>query len=393
MTGPAGRRPRSRYSLPPVVRRASLAVVALLAVLAAPGQASRGQAPEIAAAAWYLVGDEGDVLAQRAARDRRAVASITKLMTAVVTVEQAAPGDVVTVAPRAPVAGESTAYLRAGERFTVAQLVRAMLVPSANDAAHALAAHVGGGSIARFVNLMNAKARELGMADTAFRNPHGLDEAGHVSSARDATILLRHALRVPLLREALGRTSVSLASGRELETTDDLLRAWRPLLAGKTGHTADAGWSQAAAARAKGVTVYGTALGADSRAARNEALRELLAYGLSRYRRVTAVAAGRVYARADTGFGQPDAELVAPRSLLRTVRDDLPLVERVVAPTAVELPVRRGQALGRVEIRYRGRVVARSRLVAAKAVAEPGTLGKAWWYATTTAGNLWGMVS
>ncbi len=116
------------------------------------------------------------------------------------------------------------------------------------------------------VALMNAKARELGLENTTFRNPHGLDETGHLSSAEDATRLVRYALGIPFIRDALDRSSVELPGGRELETTDELLGSWPPLVGGKTGHTADAGWSQAAAARARGVTVYGTVLGSDSRA-------------------------------------------------------------------------------------------------------------------------------
>jgi D-alanyl-D-alanine carboxypeptidase (penicillin-binding protein 5/6) len=382
-----------------VVRRACLAVVALLAVLATPVQASRGDVtrtaaePRVAAAAWYLVGNEGVPLAAHRARQRRAVASITKLMTAVVTLEHASPSETVTVRERVPVAGESTVYLRTGETLTVADLLRATLVPSANDAAHALALHVGEGSVPRFVALMNRKARELGLTDTSFRNPHGLDAAGHVSSARDATLLVRHALGVPFLRDALGRTSVSLPGGRDFPTTDDLLEAWPPLLGGKTGHTLDAGWSQAAAASAKGITVYGSVLGSETRGERNDALRALLQHGLDRYGRVTAIDASRVYAQAPTGYGRPDVELVVRRSLLRTVRDDQALVERIVAPTAVALPVREGQMLGRVEIWHRSRLLASSNLVAASSISEPGVVGKAWWYARTTAENFWGLVT
>ena len=381
------------------MRRALLAVVALLAALAAPVQASTGDLtrtaaePRVEAAAWYLVGDGGAVLAAHRARQRRAIASITKVMTAVVALEHASPSDVVTVSDREPVAGESTVYLRAGERLTVGELLRATLVPSANDAAHALAVHVGDGSVARFVSLMNEKARQLGLADTTFRNPHGLDEQGHVSSARDATMLLRYAFGIPFLRDALARTSVTLPGGRAFPTTDDLLDSWPRFVGGKTGHTRDAGWSQAGAARGKGVIVYGTVLGGETRAERNDALRELLQHGLDRYRRVTAIDASRVYAEAATGYGRPRVELVARRPVLRTVRDDLPLVERVVAPTSVGLPVREGQALGRVELWYRDSLVASSNLVAASSVSEPGLLGKAWWYARTTAGNLWGLLT
>lgn len=388
----------------PVKGRLLLSVVLLAALVslpASPGQASSSRRapapsappPQLPAAAWYLVGEDGAVLAESNARERRAVASITKLMTAVVTLERARLSEMVTVGSRSSSVGESTANLRTGERLPVSVLLRGMLVASANDAAEALALHVGRGSVDRFVELMNAKARELGMNDTTFVNPHGLDEAGHLSSAEDATLLIRYALGIPFLRDALDRTSVVLPGGRELETTDDLLQDWSPLIGGKTGHTADAGWSQAAGARARGVTVYGTVLGSPTRTERNEALEELLSYGLARYRRIAAVDASRVYAEAETGYGRPAVALVAPRTMLRTVHEGRPLLERVVAPGVVELPVRRGQRLGRVEIYDGDRLVASSNLVAAAAVTEPGFLGKGAWYAKRTVVNLWELVT
>ena len=377
--------------------RALLAVVALVAVLATPVQASSADAPttapQIAAASWYLVGEDGDVLARRDAARAHAIASITKLMTAVVVLEHARLDDVVWVSPLAADVGESTVYLRAGEELTVADLLRATLVPSANDAAEALALHVGGGSADRFVDLMNAKAAELGLRDTHFENPHGLDQRGHVSSARDVTTLLRYALGVSFIRDAIQRSSVVLPGGRAFPTTDDLLQSWAPLVGGKTGHTQDAGWSETAAASRGGVTVYGAVLGSDTRSARNDALRELLSFGLDQYRRVQVVDGARTYAQAKTGYGQPAVELVAPRTLVRTVRVGTPLVERVVAPSAIALPVAKGERLGRVELYDGNRLVASSNLVAADAVADAGLWAKAKWYATHTARNLLGLVT
>jgi len=372
--------------------RALLAVVALLAASAAPVQASRPLLI-VAAAAWYVEGEDGSLLSERNARQRRPIASITKLMTAVVVLEQAALSDIVTVSPRASRVGESTVFLRAGERLSVADLLRAALVRSANDAAEALALHVGQGSMARFVALMNAKAEELGLTDTSFANPHGLDAPDHLSSARDATVLVRYALGVPFVRDALDRASVSLPGGREFPTTDDLLESWPPLLGGKTGHTLDAGWSEAAGARAGGVTVYGTVLGSDTRAERNDALRSLLADGLAQYHRIAAIDSSRVYAEAETGYGRQSVELVASRTLVRTVHEGVSLVERVVAPTTVRLPVREGQSVGRVEIYAGDRLLAWSNLVAAYSVSEPGAIGKAAWYVQTTAENLWDLVT
>ena len=400
------------------MRRVLVAVVALAAAVTAPIHASGGDcttttperqvvasissealdltptpSPRVSADAWYLLGEDGVILAQHDAAERRPIASITKLMTAVVTLEHASPSELVTVASEVTRVGGSTAFLRAGERLTVADLLRAMLVPSANDAAIALAVHVGRGSTDRFVARMNDKARELELGDTTFTNPHGLDEPGHLSSARDVTLLVKYALGVPFIRDALSRTAFALSGGRFLRSTDDLYALWAPLIGGKTGHTDDAGWSEAAAARARGATVYGAVLGSETRGQRNVALKALLTYGLQQYRRIEAVDGARVYALAETGYGQPAVELVAARPVVRTVRRRAPLVERVVAPVSVGLPVREGQRLGSVEIYDQNRRLVSASLVARCSVAEPGVLAKVGWYVQTTATNLWEIVT
>jgi D-alanyl-D-alanine carboxypeptidase (penicillin-binding protein 5/6) len=379
------------------MRRALLAVVALVAALAtlalASGVGAQTTQPQVAAASWYLVGEDGAVLARHDADRERAIASITKLMTAVVVLEHAKLSDVVRVSPQAAGIGESTVYLRAGEELTVADLLRATLIPSANDAAEALAIHVGDGSVDRFVELMNEKAEQLGLSDTHFENPHGLDEAGHVSTARDTTTLVRFALGIPFIRDALSRESVLLPGRRTFETTDDLLAGWAPLVAGKTGHTRAAGWSQAAAAQRGDTTVYGSVLGSGSRGARNDALQLLLTYGLDQYRTVQVIDRARVYGTATTGYGQPDVELVVPRGITRSIHVGRRLVERVVAPTALALPVETGERLGRVEVYDGNRLVAASALVAAEDVADAGLWAKTRWYTTQTLRNAWELVT
>jgi len=204
---------------------------------------------------------------------------------------------------------------------------------------------------------------------------------------------VRFALGIPFIRDALSRESVSLPGGGTFETTDDLLGSWAPLVAGKTGHTQAAGWSQAAAAQRGDTTVYGSVLGSDSRGARNEALQQLLTYGLDQYRTVRVIDGARVYATPTTGYGRPDVELVAPRGIARSIHVGRPLVERVVAPTALALPVEKGQRIGRVEVYDGNRLVAASTLVAADDVADAGLWAKAQWYATQTLRNAWGLVT
>jgi D-alanyl-D-alanine carboxypeptidase (penicillin-binding protein 5/6) len=381
------------------MRSIAFAVVLASCVLAAPAWGAEPASsvsptqPTVAAAAWYVVGEDGAVVAAHDARVPRPMASITKLMTAIVTLERVRLDDVVSVDPRAASIGESTAFLRAGERFSVADLLRGTLVHSANDAAEALALSVGKGSESRFVAMMNAKAKALGLTDTHYVNPYGLDARGHVSSARDSTLLIRYALGIPFVRETLRQEQVALPGDGVFPTTDDLLASWPPLIGGKTGHTALAGWSETAGARKNGITVYGTVLGSPGRGARNDALETLLQYGLDRYRRVVAVAPGRVYAKAATGFGRPDVLLVAREGAVRTIPERTPLVERVIAPTTVALPVRAQQPLGSVVVYAGERLVASMPLVAAAAVYEPGLGGKLVWYTKRTAHHLWGLVT
>lgn len=371
------------------MRRGLLAAaIAALAVLCGSAVAAP---PPVMASAYVVKGPEGTVLASRAADVERPPASITKLMTVLVALEHARLDEVVTVSPQAAAVGESSVSLRPGERITVHDLAVAALVPSANDAATALAAYVGHGSIPRFVALMNAKARELGLTATHFANPHGLDQAGHYSSARDVTTLLRAALRNPFIRTWSTRQSATITGGRTLTSTDDLLGSL-PLVGAKTGHTDGAGWSQVAAARAHGALVTVSVLGAPSEEQRNRDLAALVTWGLAQYHPVMAVGR-RVYGRAETGYGRAPVAIVAPRELVRTVRVGRPLVERIVLSPALALPVARGQRVGEVRVYAGKRLIARSPLVTAAAVSSVGTRGKVGWYARRTVHHLVGLVS
>jgi D-alanyl-D-alanine carboxypeptidase (penicillin-binding protein 5/6) len=349
-------------------------------------------APPTVDANAYLVqnGVTGEVLAADDERERLPMASITKLMTALVAIEHAPLDGVATISRRTASVGESTIYLRPGERVSLRDLIRAALVQSANDAAHAIAAYVGKGSVGRFVELMNERARKLGLTDTHYVNPDGLDAPGHVSSARDVTRLALEAMRVPFIRDTV-RLVDTTAAGRRLHTWNDLLTTFPQVFGVKTGHTNDAGWSEVAAARAGGVTIYATLLGGQTREGRNADLTELLAWGLSRYRTVWAIEGERGYGTVRTPYGRPAVRLVAAQPALRIVRVDRTLVERVVVPVEAALPVRRGQPFGEVQVLDRGRVIARSPLVAANTVDRPGRTGRVRFYLGRTIDHLGGI--
>jgi serine-type D-Ala-D-Ala carboxypeptidase (penicillin-binding protein 5/6) len=350
-------------------------------------------APTVSAPAYVVQSTvDGRTLAARGADTPRAMASITKLMTVLVALERLPLDGTVRVPVVAARVGESSLDLRAGQRVSVRDLVIGTLVPSANDAATTLAVGAGG-SVPAFVTLMNDTARQMGLRHTRYRNPHGLDEPGHVSSAADSAVLLRAALRVPIVRRYAGAARARLSDGRVVESTDNLIGQVVGFVAGKTGHTALAGWSQVAFARASGVGVTAAVLGSPSEAQRDRDLAALLRFGLESYRPSRVVDPGRTYATVAVGWGLEPLRLVAPRAIVRPTPTAHSLVERVVAPAVAVLPVRAGQPLGTLVVHDGARIVARSPLVAARSQSEPTLAQKGRWVSGRALHRLVGLAS
>lgn len=324
-------------------------------------------------------GATGEVLYEYRADERLPMASITKLMTALVALERSDPRAVVRIDRDSVGIGEASVGLRRGERLTLRDLLAAALIRSANDAAYAVADHVGG-TVSRFVELMNERARELGLEDTRYARPDGLDAPGHYSSARDILRLARQAMRKPLVRQLVKTKKARIAGGRVLDTTNDLLRSFPGAIGVKTGFTNGAGWSEVAAARRGALTIYAVLLGGPSRAQRNDDLAELLEWGFDQYGRVRPVVTDRVYATAAIPFTDDRLPLVAEEQAVALVRLDQPLVETVVAPAMIDPPVRKGQRLGEVCVDLLKSRVCRA-LVAAEDVPEPGLGRRLRWYA------------
>ena len=363
-------------------------VAAAVAALVLASSAQAGAPPVTARAFLVENPTTGEVLAQHGAWAQVPIASITKLMTVLVTLDRAKWDDVVRVRSAAAAVGESTVNLRPGERLTVGDLVKAALIQSANDAADALADHVGRGDRAAFVELMNTKAKELGLERTHFATPDGLDTSGNYSTALDVTRLAQAAMQLPEVRSVVKLRSGAIAGGRRLHTWNDLLGVFVGLFGVKTGHTTAAGWCEVAAVRRHGVTLYTTVLGSPTRSQRNADLASLLRWGISRYRSVWLVQPGRVYVRTSVGYGRKPVPLVAEHGLARPVRVDRPLVERVVAPAVLDLPVTAGQRVGEVRVYSGRRLVARRALVAGRSVARPGFGGRLGFYARRTFSHL-----
>jgi D-alanyl-D-alanine carboxypeptidase (penicillin-binding protein 5/6) len=234
---------------------------------------------------------------------------------------------------------------------------------------------------------MNERAQQLGLHDTHFVRPDGLDAPGHVSSAHDIMVLAEIAMHSPVVRSIVRERSDTIEGGQvTIHTWNDLLGVFPGLIGVKTGHTDKAGWCEVAAARRQGYTIYAVILGSPGRGQRNADLTRLLTWGVSQYRTLTLVRP-TTYATAALGYGRPALALVATRLLVHVVPADSRVVERIVAPSAVRLPVAKGQLLGTIEVRVGGQLLGVRPLVAARSVKRPGLGGRLRWYATRTVLN------
>lgn len=338
----------------------------------ASGQVSANHAPDIDAAAGALVDQDGRVLWGRGASTPRPMASTTKMMTALLVLERVKMDKKIRVSKRAA----ATPYgigLKAGEWMTAGQLLNLMLVVSSNDAAYALGEYVGGGSMPRFVKLMNARAAELGLEDTKFKNPHGLDAPGHYASPMDLATLSRAVMKHHRYRKAAVMRSVKLPGhkgrpARSIKATDKLLGRYWGLQGGKTGFTNKAMYSFVASATRGDETLTVVVLGARSNDARFGQAARLLDWGFKNLetRRLAAAdeAAGEVAIASTDGLTVPVA-LAAPATA-KIFRPDGKVVRKPSLPAAVKLPVVAGQKLGTVEIAQGDRVLASVPAVATK---------------------------
>jgi D-alanyl-D-alanine carboxypeptidase (penicillin-binding protein 5/6) len=351
-----------------------------------------GAPPQVTGRAWLVEnGATGQVLLAHNAYRPVPIASLTKLMTILLTLEHTHLNDVVTVSREAAETKDSTVILRSGERLTVRELLEASLIASANDAADALASYVGG-SEARFVAMMNAKARQLGLRESHFVRPDGLDAPGHLSSAHDVTFLARLLMHHAIVRQIVRMRVATISDGHVLHTWNDLLYSYPGIFGVKTGHTSRAGWNETAAAHRRGVSIYATLLGSPDRSTRNADLVKLLDWGFSRYVAVVPVVKGNAYATALLGYGRRPLELVAATTPRLTVPVSSLLVRRVVFPDVVSLPVAEGQSVGQIRVYQGGRLLAAVPLVASRSSSRPGVAGRVGWYTTRTLHHMWGWV-
>jgi serine-type D-Ala-D-Ala carboxypeptidase (penicillin-binding protein 5/6) len=316
------------------------------------------------------------VLLDKRADQRRSIASTTKLMTALLALERARPRERF-VAPRydaLPV--ESKIDLRAGERMTVTDLLEALLLESANDAAVTIAEGVSGSRDA-FVAQMNARARELGLADTSYANPIGLDDPLNYSTARDLTTLAARLLRKRRFARIVNMPSALLASGARRRTVANrnALVAEYPFVDGvKTGFTARAGNVLVGSGSERGAQVISVVMGEPSEAQRDADTLALLRYGLSRFRQRRVLDERRPVASVAIEYRDERAQLEPARGLSVTVRRGQRVRRELDVPDELEGPLEAGERVGLVSVYVGGRRVGRVALRTAADVPGAGML-------------------
>jgi D-alanyl-D-alanine carboxypeptidase (penicillin-binding protein 5/6) len=364
-----------------ISRRAALkvAVAAALVALWLPSSAlARARAPQLTASAAIVIdAKSGATLLARHATARRSIASTTKLMTAHLVLERARMRDMFTAPAYNPGPAESLIGLRKGERMTVHDLLTALVLPSANDAAWDLAYNVGDHSVRRFVRMMNREARVLGLEHTHYANPIGLDDPRNYSTASDLARLAALDMRDRAFARIAGRSRATLKSGshtRLVINRNDLVERYGYVDGVKTGHTLQAGYVLVGAAHRGGASVISVVLGEPSVARRDADSIALLRWGLSQYRRVSPLSRGRAVASVPIRLHSGRTQLAPARSFSLTVRSGTPVRVRIHAPERVKGPLPAGAGAGRADVLAGGAVVGSVPLVTLSKVPGPSLL-------------------
>ncbi|MEW6059963.1 MAG: D-alanyl-D-alanine carboxypeptidase family protein [Actinomycetota bacterium] len=357
-----------------------------LSVLRTPPPST--EPPEIRAAASLLADvGTGQVLLEVEAETRRPIASLTKIMTGLLVINATDPRDVVTVSTEAaaplPVPGVSNLGLQPGEQVSVRDLLYALLLQSANDAAEALAEHVAG-SVEAFVSEMNAEARRLGLEDSYFASPNGLDDSGY-STARDLITLTRTALKHPLFARIV-RTQfreIPSQSGvpRIVQNRNVLLWLYPGAIGVKTGFTSAAGFCVVAVAERDGVALVAVVLGEPSEAFSDAAT--LLEYGFTAFEQRELVGQGEPLGTVP--IAGRAVRVAAGRPMVALVPAGAEPRRRIAAMQGVAFPPAIGEKVGVLSVWTDGKRLGRVPLVVKSVPGPPAPEAGPWWRRTGSA--------
>lgn len=318
--------------------------------------------------------DSGRVLYEKNAYQKRPMASTTKVMTAIVALENGNLDDYVTVSRNAVSIHGSLMNLRAGETLTLRELMYGLLLCSGNDAAIAIAEHIGG-SVDDFLEMMNNKAKEIGAMNTNFTSPHGLDDVGHYSTAYDMALITRYALNIPEFNEIVKTTAIQIGE-RYLTNTNEMLTSYPGADGVKTGYTGKAGRCLITSATRDGRRFISVVLYCDSRTQRALSSKQILDYAFSLYYPRTVIKSEYLGTLpVNKGF-----ESSVPIYVEKTIT--LPLSDaemenlytKISLPDHVQAPVKEKSVVGTLSVYLGDKILCESSIRAGKTIKQKTVL-------------------
>lgn len=347
-------------------RRILCALCAFVLLLAFPFRAAAAEVDTQAASAVLIEASTGKVLYAKAAHEKLPMASTTKVMTAILTIEHCALSEMATVQREAYGTEGSSIYLELEEKISVEDLLYGLMLASGNDAAVTLAIHVAG-SVEAFAQLMNQKAKEIGALNTNFVTPNGLHDGAHYTTAYDLALISAYALKNETFQTVVSTTYHRTTTGnlqRTFKNKNKILWQYEGGNGVKTGYTSAAGKCLSFAAKRDNMQLVGVVLNCPDMF--NNAMR-MLDYGFANYEMVKAIGAGDVIARARVAAGVKNVlELVTSEDIMIPVEKgtNASIQSRVVIDEGIHAPILAGDRLGTVELYEGNKLIAVSPLVA-----------------------------
>jgi D-alanyl-D-alanine carboxypeptidase (penicillin-binding protein 5/6) len=363
----------------------ALLVVLLTLALCASAQAKpqhehRSPGPQVLAKSWALIdGRTGEVLTSHAGDERRLIASTTKLMTAYVAMKDLPLRKIVKAQPYEYEYGESVMGPQAGEKISVHDLLYGLILLSAGDAANTLAIDAAG-SVKKFVAQMNRYAAALGLTNTHYANPVGLDQKGNYSSALDLAALTEELEKIPAFAKIADTRETTLRSvhpRRKIKSINELLEMAPWVTGVKTGHTWKAGYVLVGSGSRHGIRLISVAIDAPTDETRFSDNLELLEWGFRQYHRRKALHKGQELASPSIRYSGGELPLVVAHSLKVAMRAGQHAEVEVDAPHKVSGPIRRGARLGTATVSVAGLRAGTVPLVASRSIPAASSFDKA----------------
>lgn len=320
--------------------------------------------PQIeAGAAIAMDAASSRVLFEKNAYSKRAIASTTKIMTAVVALENGNLKDTVTVSKRAAAIRGSTIKLRYNEKLSLRELMYGLLLKSGNDAAIAIAEHIGG-SVEKFVDMMNEKAKDLNLKNTNFKTPHGLDADGHYSTAYELALIARYALKNPLFSQIVRTTSASITD-RSLNNTNEMLSMYPGADGVKTGYTGKAGRCLVTSATRGSWRVISVVLNCASKTKRTQSSKAVLDYVFTNYKPYKILERSQKFNDISVIKGKKDSVNIIPceEICIPLNNSELNQMEtKISLPQSIAAPIYKDIEVGDIKFITNGKVIAGSSL-------------------------------